>query len=240
MSQYLPCPPESDPAQATGEQPDKPINGQGTNSEVFSPPAMDAHTTTGDIFQASPQQLAEWLQTNSTLWKMRELVCGGWHAKGRAQFLQKNSLLYTTCSPDGGSELVNACEQLVLSKQCRSTVLQTAHDVPASGHPGINKTTCRVLSQFYWPGVFKDVADHCRQCEVCQRSPGRQDRVRTKMIPMPLIEKPFQRIAMGIMGPLMKKPIWQQIYPDHLTVPHGTQRPYRYPVLKPRESPRNW
>ena len=107
-------------------------------------------------------------------------------------------------------------------------------------HPGINKTRCRVLGQFYWPGVFKDVADHCRQCEVCQRSPGRQDRVRTKMIPMPLIEKPFQRIAMGIMGPLMKKPIWQQIYPDHLTVPHSTQRPYLYPVLKPRESPRNW
>jgi hypothetical protein len=46
------------------------------------------------------------------------------------------------------------------------------------------------------------VADHCRQCEVCQRSAGRRDRIRAEMIPMPLIEKPFQRIAMDVVGPL--------------------------------------
>ena len=202
VSQYLPRPPESDPAQATSEQPDKSTDGREVNGEVFSPPATDAHTTTGDVFQASPQQLAEWQQRDPTLRKIRELVSGGGQAKERAQFLQRNGLLYRTWSPDGSSDHIDACEQLVLPKQCCLTVLQIAHDVPAAGHLGINKTRCRVLGWFYWPGVFKDVADHCRQCEVCQRSRGRRDRVRTEMIPMPLIEKPFQRITMDIVGPL--------------------------------------
>ena len=97
---------------------------------------------------------------------------------------------------------MKACEQLVLPKQCRTAALLLAHDVPATGHLGVNNTRTRILYRFFWPGVFKDVADHCRQCEVCRRSAGRRDWIRAEMIPMPPIEKPFQRIAMDIVGPL--------------------------------------
>ena len=93
-------------------------------------------------------------------------------------------------------------EQLVLPLQCRSTVLKLAHDIPAASHLGINKTKDRVLQRYYWPGVFRDVANHCRTCEVCQRAQGKRYGARAEMIPLPLIEKPFQRIAMDIIGPL--------------------------------------
>ena len=96
----------------------------------------------------------------------------------------------------GNSDHVKACEQLVATTQAVPS--SCLHDVPAAGHLGINKTRSRILHRFYWPGVFKDVADHWRQCEVCQRSPGRQVQIRAEMIPMPVIEKPFQQIAMDI------------------------------------------
>ena len=93
-------------------------------------------------------------------------------------------------------------EQLVLPLQCRSTVLKLAHDIPAASHLGINKTKDRVLQRYYWPGVFRDVANHCRTCEICQRAQGKRYGARAEMIPLSLIEKLFQRIAMDIIGPL--------------------------------------
>ena len=84
---------------------------------------------------------------------------------------------------------------LVLPVPCRSLVLRMAHDVPMAGHLGVTKT------KDYWPGVFKDIADYCRSCEVCQRSQPRHAK-RAEMIPMPLMSRPFQRIAMDLVGPL--------------------------------------
>ena len=93
-------------------------------------------------------------------------------------------------------------EQLVLPLKCRSTVLKLSHDIPAASHLGINKTKDRVLQRYYWPGVFRDVANHCRTCEVCQRAQGKRYGARAEMIPLSWIEKLFQRIAMDIVGPL--------------------------------------
>ena len=150
-----------------------------------------------DIFQATPQQLIEWQQTDPTLSKIRKLVSGGEQVKGRAQFLYQDGLFYR---PDSSSDHVKAHEQLTLPKQCQSAILQIAHDVPAAGHLGINKTRSKILHRFYWPGIFKDVADHCRQSEVCQKSPGGWNQTRAEMILMPLVDKPFKRIAMDVVG----------------------------------------
>ena len=52
--------------------------------------------------------------------------------------------------------------------------------------------------------MFRDVANHYCTCEVCQRAQGKRYGARAEMIPLPLIEKPFQRIAMDIIGPLLR------------------------------------
>lgn len=79
--------------------------------------------------------------------------------------------------------------------------MRLAHDVPTAGHLGVTKTKDRVLQRYYWPGIFKDIADYCRTCEVCQRSQPKRP-AKAEMVPMPLIAKPFQRIAMDLVGPL--------------------------------------
>ena len=90
---------------------------------------------------------------------------------------------------------------MVLPKRCRGTVLKLAHDVPLGGHLGKEKTGCRLLRRFYWPTLFKDVAEFCRGCPTCQRSAQRRIK-RAPLVPLPIITEPFSRVAMDIVGPL--------------------------------------
>ncbi|XP_061080680.1 protein NYNRIN-like [Conger conger] len=67
----------------------------------------------------------------------------------------------------------------------------------------MEKTYERILARFYWPGVKKAVEDYCRHCAVCQlHSP--KVTLRNPLIPLPVIDVPFRRIAMDILGPLPK------------------------------------
>lgn len=61
-------------------------------------------------------------------------------------------------------------KQLVVPLPHRISVMKIAHDCVLAGHLGIKKTTDRVLSNFYWPGVQGDVGRFCRSCDVCQRT----------------------------------------------------------------------
>ena len=96
---------------------------------------------------------------------------------------------------------MRAVEQLVLPVVCRKTVLKLAHTVPLAGHLGQRKTLRRVLQRFYWPRVCHDVVEYCRACGRCQRTSGKRKRERTKLVNLPIIEEPFKRIAMDIVGP---------------------------------------
>ena len=92
----------------------------------------------------------------------------------RVYFYYRSGLIYRSWRPQGAApDDARRHEQLVLPVQCRSLALQMAHDVPMAGHLGVTKTKDRVLQRYYWPGVFKDIADYCRSCEVCQRSQPR-------------------------------------------------------------------
>ena len=61
-------------------------------------------------------------------------------------------------------------EQVVLPQVCRRSVLRIAHAIPVAGHLARRKTTSRILRRFYWPTLFRDVADYCRSCPECQES----------------------------------------------------------------------
>lgn len=85
----------------------------------------------------------------------------------------------------------------MLPVQCRQAVLQLAHKVHIAGHMGKNKTARRILQCFYWPSVYRDMAEFCRCCGECQKAaPGREQHV-----PL-IIEVMFRWIVMDIVGPL--------------------------------------
>ena len=80
-------------------------------------------------------------------------------------------------------------------------MLQLAHSIPLAGHLGRKKTTDRIMQRFYWPGMFRDVEDHCRTCPACQKSSTRRP-AKAPLLSLPIMEEPFQRRAMDIVGPL--------------------------------------
>ena len=85
------------------------------------------------------------------------------------EYFIREGLVYRRWTPRGRSSTFQV-EQLVLPKRCRGTVLKLAHDVPLGGHLGKEKTGRCLLRRFYWPTLFKDVAEFCRGCPTCQRS----------------------------------------------------------------------
>ena len=61
-------------------------------------------------------------------------------------------------------------KQLVVPKQLRVKVMKLAHETLLGGHLGMKKTTDRIMSSFYWPGLQRDVNLYCRSCDLCQRT----------------------------------------------------------------------
>ena len=53
-------------------------------------------------------------------------------------------------------------EQLLLPKQYHQIMCKLAHSIPIAGHLGWDKTLSRVTRWFYWPTVYRDVAEYCR------------------------------------------------------------------------------
>ena len=92
--------------------------------------------------------------------------------------------------------------QVVVPKQCRLPILRLAHGIPLSGHLGIKKTKDRIMQNFYWPGIFSDVAEYCRSCPVCQKAARRRKGEVAKLGKMPILDEPFKRVAMDIVGKL--------------------------------------
>ena len=95
--------------------------------------------------------------------------------------------------------------QIVLPQLCRSHVLKLAHDIPMSGHLGVNKTLDRIQNHFYWPGIRSDVSNYCKSCHTCQLvGKPNQKPQKAPLKPIPAFETPFSRVLVDCVGPLPK------------------------------------
>lgn len=82
------------------------------------------------------------------------------------------------------------------------TDISLGHDIPLAGHLGNNKTRDRIIQQFFWPGIFNDIAEYCRSCPDCQIGTSKGKVPITPLISIPPIDEPFERIALDFIGPL--------------------------------------
>ena len=60
----------------------------------------------------------------------------------------------------------------------------------------------KITSSFYWPGIHGDVTRFCRSCDKCQRTiqKGKVPKVPLELIP--LIDTPFERVAVDLIYPI--------------------------------------
>ena len=80
--------------------------------------------------------------------------------------------------------------------------MEVAHDSILGRHLGVKKTTDRIQTNFYWPGMHNDVSGFCRSCDVCQKTVDKGTVARAPLGEMLLIDTPFKRVAVDLVGPI--------------------------------------
>ena len=92
--------------------------------------------------------------------------------------------------------------QVLVPRRYRNEVLRVAHDTPMAGHAGMRKTLDRIWKDFYWPGIQQDVRRYCLSCDICQRCINKSAVRKAPLQKMPLIDMPFKRVAVDLVGPM--------------------------------------
>ena len=93
----------------------------------------------------------------------------------------------------------------MLPKSYRNEVLNVAHEKPLGGHFGVRKTRKKILQQFFQPGIWKDIAEFCKTCHVCQviGKPS-HDAPPAPLHPIPVADEAFTRVIIDCVGKLPK------------------------------------
>ena len=92
------------------------------------------------------------------------------------------------------------------NNQAKKGIIQTYHDLPAYGHPGISRTTGLVSRYYWWPKLAQDVYNYVKGCAECQRHKVNTQAKKAPLVPItPVAEAlPFQTIALDF---IVKLPI---------------------------------
>ena len=79
--------------------------------------------------------------------------------------------------------------QIVVPAKFREVVLETAHGNVA-GHMGLKKTCDKMLCDFFWPELRKDVARFVKTCHSCQLTGKPNQTVKpAPLYPIPAVSK---------------------------------------------------
>lgn len=119
--------------------------------------------------------------------------------EGQIAFEVRNDVLYRVRTTSRETS-----KQVVLPMKYRKDALRLAHDVPMSGHMGVKRTKARVQTEFYWPGMYKDINRFVKTCDICQKTAHKGHTHNVPFQPMTIVEKPFQKMAIDLVGPLQK------------------------------------
>ena len=87
-------------------------------------------------------------------------------SSGETKFIRKNGLIYRHFKKNA-----NVSFQLVVPSSLTHSVMNLAHESrKVVNHRGRKETISKVLDEFYWPGVCREVTQFCRSCAICQRT----------------------------------------------------------------------
>jgi len=113
----------------------------------------------------------------------------------------EDDLLYRVYEQPNGSSN-DEVKQIVVPCRFRQQIITLAHESIVGGHLGSKKTLDRITSSFHWPGVSRDVTKFCASCDICQKTVPRGSVTKVPLGRMPVMEEPFQRVAVDLIGPI--------------------------------------
>ena len=147
-----------------------------------------------------PDQISQMQEEDPTLARARQLVetkISVKSGKAKVSFVKKKGLLYRVHGREGVDST-----QLVVPKKLREQVMRLAHDPPMGGHQGGKRTREKIWALYYWPGMCAEIRRFCASCPECQKIVPKGRVSRVPLQKMPLVDEPFQRVAVDIVGPI--------------------------------------
>ena len=141
---------------------------EGVTSKLKTPSIIDRTITPAQVSKAQKDDVS--LTTTRSRCEANETI-------GKATFFKRNDLLYRKFSSPS-VEQGKIFEQLIVPEQYRELVMQLAHESILTGHLSVTSSVHKVLSEYYWPGIYRDVKRFVQSCEVCKSVPheGKSDR----------------------------------------------------------------
>ena len=133
---------------------------EGVKSKLKTPSIIDRTITPAQVSKAQKDDVS--LTTTRSRCEANETI-------GKATFFKKNDLLYRKLSSPN-IEQGKIFEQLIVPEQYRELVMQLAHESILTGHLSVTSSVHKVLSEYYWPGIYRDVKRFVQACEVCNNS----------------------------------------------------------------------
>ncbi|XP_076457318.1 uncharacterized protein LOC143291362 [Babylonia areolata] len=149
----------------------------------------------------SPEKLKELQQSDSTLKKLFEKVGQSKEESSGViiSFVMRDDLLYRRVASEKSDSV---SWQLVVPENLRESVLIAAHDSVFGGHMANNSTFKRIQPFFFWPGYMSSVKHYCRSCHICQKTFPKGRVPAAPLQPVPVVEVPFSRVAIDLVGPI--------------------------------------
>lgn len=87
-------------------------------------------------------------------------------------------------------------------KSIRKDILRQLHDDPqAARQLRLQKTWNRIRRRFFWPKMLADIQRYINSCEACQKFCRSNQTPSGPLQPLPVTEKPFEKIGVGKLGP---------------------------------------
>ena len=81
-------------------------------------------------------------------------------------------------------------------------VLNSCHSDINAAHLRFNKTYAKISEHYFWQTMRKDIQDSVRSCPQCQTCKNPVKITRAPLIPMPIVDEPFDCIAIDVVCPL--------------------------------------
>ncbi|KAG2460090.1 NYNRI protein, partial [Polypterus senegalus] len=177
--------------------------GEGTSRGTLPPnPYQDPLSDLDHQFRSTPASFKreQWNDDSLRFARNAAVLPGSTHADGsmprKPFFVLENDLLYRVATHEGEVQKL-----FLVPRTFRREVCELAHAHLLGAHLGAEKTLERVKLRFYWPGINEEVRCFCQSCLECQiRQIPRRDRA--PLVPIPLIDVPFDRIGVDLVGPL--------------------------------------
>ena len=119
---------------------------EGVTSKLKTPSIIDRTITPEQERNAQKEDVS--LTTTRSRCEANETI-------GKAIFFKKNNLLYRKFSSPN-VEQGKIFEQLIVPEQYRELVIQLAHESILTGHLSVTSRVHKVLSEYYWPGIYRN------------------------------------------------------------------------------------